>query len=462
MPQMAGSLVRYPARVTSLWFAGMIAFGSIALAMPFSSRSSENPISFLDAWFTATSALCVTGLSVRSTPHDFSLIGQLIILGLIQLGGIGIMTLTTFILMQVGGRSGLRHRAVISETLGSGDNTDVRQILRRVLMATAIIEGIGILVLWVRFLFDAHSILGALWHATFHSISAFCNAGFALHDSSLIPYQADPVINLVISVLIILGGIGFPVILDVYSGFRWNKPFDWEGLHIHSKVILIGTSLLLIVGFVLILILEWDNAIKDVPLHAKLMIAWFQSVTCRTAGFNSIDLNDLTNASLFVMILLMAIGAGPCSTAGGMKVSTVALLCMQAYRRFQGRNCLSFFRRTIPQAAADRAMASSLVFFAVATAACMVLLVVEQSNISHKSRIGESDNALDVIFEVISALGTVGLSTGLTFHLSAIGKCVIIFLMFLGRLGPISVMSALSKVSREAKVEFTNEEPLIG
>jgi trk system potassium uptake protein len=462
MPQMAGSLVRYPARVTSIWFAGMIGFGTIALAMPFSWRSSDNPVSLIDAWFTATSALCVTGLSVRSTPNDFSLVGQLIILGLIQLGGIGIMTLTTFILMQVGGRSGLRHRAVISETLGSGDQTNVKQILRRVLMATAIIEGIGILILWVRFLFDSHSVIGALWHATFHSISAFCNAGFALYDSSLIEYQADPIINLVISILIILGGIGFPVILDVYGGFQWKKPFDWQGLHIHSKVILIGTAVLLLAGFVLILALEWDNALKEVPLSTKLMIAMFQSVTCRTAGFNSIDLNELTNASLFVMILLMAIGAGPCSTAGGMKVSTVSLLCMQAYRRFQGRNCLSFFRRTIPQAAVDRAMASSLVFFAVAILACLVLMVVEQSGTSHKSLVGESDNALEVIFEVISALGTVGLSMGFTIHLSVIGKCVIIFLMFLGRLGPISVMSALSKVNREAKVEFANEEPLIG
>jgi trk system potassium uptake protein TrkH len=462
MPQMAGSLVRYPARVTTLWFVSMIAMGSFFLAMPWSHRSSAHPISWLDACFTATSALCVTGLSVRSTPHDFSFVGQLVILALIQLGGIGIMTLTTFILMQLGGRSGLRHRAVIAETLGAGEHSDVRLILRRVLGCTAIIEGAGIAILWLRFLFDGRSVLGALWQAIFHAISAFCNAGFALYDDSLIRYQSDPIVNLVVCALIILGGLGFPVLLDVYNGFRWSKPFDWYDLHIHSKVTLIGTGVLLLGGFVLFLVIEWDNAIAGQPWYAKVMIAAFHSTTCRTAGFNSIDLNDLTNASLFITILLMAIGAGPCSTAGGIKVSTVSLLAMQAYRRFQGRSCLSFFRRTIPQAAVDRAMATVMTFFAIGTLACTLLMVVEQSGRSHRSLAGQSDSALDLVFEVISALGTVGLSTGVTPNLSALGKCVIIGLMFLGRLGPISVISALSKTTREAKVEFANEEPLVG
>lgn len=440
----------------------MIAVGTIALAMPWSSQSSEKPISFLDACFTATSALCVTGLSVRSTVNDFSFFGQLVILGLIQLGGIGIMTLTTFILLQVGGRSGLRHRAVIAETLGSGDHTDVKQILRHVFLATALIEGLGILILWVRFLFESRTVLGALWHATFHAVSAFCNAGFALHDDNLISYQTDPVVNLVIASLIVLGGIGFPVMLDVYSGCSWKKPIDWEGLHIHSKVTLIGTIVLLLAGFILLLAIEWDNGLQHAAWHNKMIIAMFQSVTCRTAGFNTIDLADLTNASLFMMIVLMAIGAGPCSTAGGMKVSTVALLTMQAYRRFQGKTCLSFFRRTIPQAAADRAMASVIVFASIAAMACLVLLTVEQSGVSHREFADGKNRALEVIFEVFSALGTVGLSINFTPELSSVGRIVIILLMFLGRLGPISVMSALSRTSREAKVEFANEEPLIG
>ena len=461
MPKMAGSLVRYPARVTSLWFAGVIVLGTIALALPWSSRSMERPISFLDACFTATSALCVTGLSVRSTPDDFSNVGQVIILVLIQLGGVGIMTLTTYILMQVGGRSGLRHRAVIAETLGAGDDADVRTILKRVLFATAIIEGIGIGFLWIRFLFD-YPWLKALWHATFHAISAFCNAGFALHNDNLIQYQNDPVVNSVICALIILGGIGFPVILDVYGGFSWSRPFAWPELHIHSKVTLIGTAFLISFGFVMLLALEWDNAIENSPWYGRIQIAFFQSVTCRTAGFNTIDLQNLTNASLFLMVLLMAIGAGPCSTAGGIKVSTVALLVMQAYRRFQGRACMSFFRRTVPQAAVDRAMASTMTFLAVATFACMLLMVVEQSGKSHHHLSGQSDQSLDLIFEVVSALGTVGLSTGLTQNLSDLGKWVIICLMFMGRLGPISVISALSRTVREPKVEFANEEPLVG
>ena len=461
MPKMAGSLVRYPARVTSLWFAGVILLGTVALWLPWSGGSVEKPISILDACFTATSALCVTGLSVRSTPDDFSNLGQLFILILIQLGGVGIMTLTTFILMQVGGRGGLRQRAVIAETLGAGDDADVRTILKRVLFATAIIEGIGILILWIRFLF-LYPPLVALWHATFHAISAFCNAGFALYNDNLVQFQHDPIVNTVICSLIVLGGIGFPVILDVYNRFSWKRPFDWEELHIHSKVTLIATVVLIFGGFLLILAIEWDNAIEKSPWYGKLMIAFFQSVTCRTAGFNTIDLNDLTNASLFLMILLMAIGAGTCSTAGGIKVSTVALLVMQAYRRFQGKSCMSFFRRTIPQVAVDRAMASTMTFLAVGTLACTLLMVVEQSGKSHRHLDGQSDPSLDVIFEVVSALGTVGLSTGLTPNLSDLGKCVIILLMFMGRLGPISVIAALSRTVREPKVEFANEEPLIG
>jgi len=461
MPKMASSLARYPARVTSLWFAGVIVLGSIALWLPMSSKSLERPISFLDACFTATSALCVTGLSVRSTAHDFTHVGQAVILLLIQLGGLGIMTLTTFILTQVGGRGGLRSRLVIAETLGAGDDADVRSILKRVFFATALLEGVGIFFLWLRFLFQ-YPWLTALWHAVFHGVSAFCNAGFALHDDNLIQYQHDPAVNLIVCSLIILGGIGFPVILDVYNRFSWSRPFDWPELHIHSKVTLIGTVVLITFGFVLLLAMEWDNALATMPWYGKVQVAMFQSVTCRTAGFNTVDLNDLTNASLFLMILLMAIGGGPCSTAGGIKVSTVALLVMQAYRRFQGRACMSFFRRTIPQAAVDRAMASTMTFLAVAIVACTVLMVVEQSGKSHRNLGGYSDPALEIIFEVISALGTVGLSTGITANLSELGKWSIIALMFMGRLGPISVISALSRSVREPKVEFANEEPLVG
>lgn len=458
MPKVAGSLVRYPARVTSVWFAAMIVVGTAALLTPWASRPGREPISVLDAAFTATSALCVTGLSVRSTIDDFSPIGQLIILLLIQLGGIGIMTLTTFVLMSLGGQSGLRHRAVISETLGAGENADVKSILRRVLSTTAVIEGTGILILWIRFMFE-FPWLKALWYAVFHTVSAFCNAGFALWNDSLTRYQYDPVINITISILIILGGIGFPVLLDVWSRLSWSKPFSWVELHIHSKVTILGTLALLLIGFVSFVVLEWDNAIAEAPWYGKIFIPFFHSVSCRTAGFNSIDLNDLTNASLFISILLMCIGAGPCSTAGGIKVSTVSLLVMQAVRRFQGKSHVSFFRRTIPQSALDRAMASMVVFISIAVLACCLLMMIEQSGQSHRS---QRDSFLEVLFEVTSALGTVGLSTGITPQLTSVGKCVILLLMFIGRVGPVSVMAALSRTTRESKVQYASEEPLIG
>lgn len=458
MPKMASSLTRYPARVTTLSFLALILLGTLLLVMPFCSVAGRPPISFLDALFTSTSAVCVTGLSVRSTIDDFSVIGQIVILFLIQLGGIGIMTITTLLVLLLGGRSGLRHQAVIAETLGAGGKTDVRTILRSVILTAGTIELIGVVLLWIRFSFDMHW-LRALWYAMFHAVSAFCNAGFALWNDSLIAYQDDWVVNGVICGLIVLGGLGFPVLLDAWGKMCWRKPWAWESLQLHSKITLLGTVFLVVFGYVTFTILEWDNALAEASWSGKILIPMFQSVTCRTAGFNSIDLNDLTNASLFVSILLMAIGGSTCSTAGGIKVSTIALLVMHATRRFQGYTSVSYFRRTIPQASVERAMASTLVFFTAAITACLLLMMIEQSGQSHGSH---QDSFLDAMFEVTSALATVGLSTGITPSLSAPGKIVIVLLMFLGRLGPVSVMAALSRTRRPPKIEYASEELLLG
>ncbi len=455
---MATSLARYPARVTTLSFFALVLLGGGLLRLPACTASGKLPISTLDAFFTSTSAVCVTGLGVRSTVDDFSFLGQIVILCLIQLGGIGIMTFTSFITFTLGGVANIRQQALISEMLGSGDPNDVRPLLRRVFVMVATIESIGAAILWVRFSWDMPWDKAA-WYAVFHSVSAFCNAGFALWNDSLIPYQGDWFVNFVIAGLVIAGGLGFPVIHDVVSKSNWRKPWNWDAFTLHSKIVLLSTVFLISFGYFAFTVLEWDNSLKDQTVSGRILVPFFQSVTCRTAGFNSIDMNDLTNASLFVAILLMAIGGAPCSTAGGVKVTTITLLVLQAVRRFQGYKNLSCFRRTIPQSAIDRAMATSMVFFAVAVVGCLALMMIEQSGNSHRE---QKDSFLNVMFEATSALATVGLSTGITPFLSGPGKFVLMVLMFLGRLGPVSVMVALSNTRRTSKVEFAHEEPVAG
>jgi trk system potassium uptake protein TrkH len=458
MPQITGRVAKYPARASFAWYFGLITAGAVLLMQPFCRASSERPISWMDALFTATSAACVTGLTVRSTEHDFSLLGQSIILGLIQLGGIGIMTVTTFIMVQLGRRQGLRARAVITETLGADANTDLRWILSRVFGLTLIVEGIGFVILAIRNLFIDPWPL-ALWHALFHSVSAFCNAGFALHDDSLTRFQGDPLVNLTICGLIVSGGLGFPVVLNLVRCRHFARGERWMHLSLHSKIMLIGTPLFLLLGCAVFLILEWDGVLMDMPLWKRPLVAFFHSTSCRTAGFNTVEMRSLTNATLFLSILLMAIGAGPCSTGGGFKVSTSMVLVFQAMSTFRGHRRLSLFRRTIPQSLIDRATATAMLFTVVAAAALTILLILEQSAQPH---LDDTGIFLDAMFESVSALGTVGLSTGLTTQLTTGGRMVIVVLMFLGRLGPITAFFALSLSHRDGAAVYPDEEPLIG
>ena len=485
MPQLAGSLVRYPARVTTAWFALTILLGTLILLMPWSRRTTAAPIGVVDACFTATSALCVTGLGVRSTGNDFSFFGQCVILTLIQLGGIGIMTLTTFILATISGKSGLRQQAIVHDTLGADGPADFRSILRLVFFFTFSVEFCGALLLWIRFLFEFDPSTAA-WHAIFHSISAFCNAGFSLNDDSLMRYDGDFLVNIVVCTMIILGGLGFPVVSDLWRCARSRKPLIWDTVHVHTKITLLGTAIFLSGGVVGFLVLEWDGVLRNASWSETICIPIFHSVTCRTAGFNTIDVGLLSNATLFMSIILMVVGGGACSTAGGVKVSTTMMLMFHAMSRFRGKKAVSIFRRTIPEDSIDRAMASSMLFMVVGGLALIALLIVEQSNtnkyVSDHSTIASAlisqdesslpsipmaagtrdDMFLRAMFEVASALGTVGLTINFTALLSDPGRCVIIVLMFMGRLGPLSVFAAVSRSAKENKILFAKEEPLVG
>jgi trk system potassium uptake protein TrkH len=255
MPQITGSIVKYPARASFVCYVALITLGALVLCSPMC-RGSSQPIAPLDALFTSTSATCVTGLAVRSTEHDFSFVGQVVILLLIQLGGIGIMTVTTYAMFHLGSRQSMRARAVLSETLGADEKSDLKWILRHVILLTLAIEGLGFLLLVARNLVD-QPFSTAMWHALFHSVSAFCNAGFGLYDDSLTRYQGDLLVNLTVCGLVIVGGIGFPVLLDLRRHWRGPWRESWDRLHLHSKFMLIGTTLCLALGTASFLVLEW-------------------------------------------------------------------------------------------------------------------------------------------------------------------------------------------------------------
>ena len=458
MAQVTGSVVSYPARVSLAAYVVAILVGAALLELPAARRADRPPVSPIDAVFTATSAVCVTGLTVRSTAHDFSPFGQGVILALMQLGGLGIMTVTTLVSFRIGGQATLRQRALIAESLGVKSGRDLRWVTLGVLVTVLLAEAAGFLLLAAA-TWNSGTPADVCWRALFHSVSAFCNAGFALRDDSFMPLAGDAPVTLILCGLVILGGLGFPVIFDVAAALRQRRRAGfWQRLQLHTKLMLIGTAGLLAFGAASFWALEWDAALADDPLPTRILKGLFHSTTCRTAGFNSVDYGRLSSPVLFLAIILMAIGAGPCSTGGGFKVSTFMTLLVSSWSSFRGRPRVNFFRRTIPHAAVERATATSLLFGAVAIAALVALLVVE----SRTSLAARPRWFLEALFECISALGTVGLSTGITPTLSEPGKIVIVALMFLGRLGPLTAAVALARRQVPYQPAYPEEEPLVG
>lgn len=465
MVRFSGPLVTYPARATFIWFLGLILVGSLLLRLPMSTAAGRVPVSTIDALFTATSACCVTGLAVRSTPNDLSLAGQIVLLGLIQLGGIGILTITTFFAVTFG-QQNLRQRVLVAQTLGATEN-DLRWVLWSILRYVFVAEGLGFLVLLARNLMDDKLTQGqAVWTALFHSISAFCNAGFALFDDSLVRYQGDPVYTLTIMALIVTGGLGFPVVLDLQRHSRGLRGPAWDALMLHSKLMIVGTAILVTFASGMFLALEWNHALAGKPLGTKLLMALFQAVTPRTAGFQTIELAACRDATLFMIVVLMMIGGGPCSTAGGFKVSTFMVLVVQAWSRFRGLSRVTVFRRSIPAEVVGSAAAAALLFTVVAGGALTALLVLDPPQ--------DRQLFLSATFEVASALGTVGLSVDpteagspgavstYTNNLSPLGKLIITALMFLGRLGPLTVFVALARSERKTRIEYPKDDVLVG
>ncbi len=401
--------------------------GTILLLLPWATPASK-PLSIIDALFTATSAVCVTGLIVADTASDFTMFGHTIVLILIQIGGLGYATLVTMLLLTMGRQIGLRNRMMMAEALSTLSLQGLIPYVKTIVLWTVILELVGALLLSLRFSQD-YSLGQAIYHGTFHAISAFNNAGFSSFSRNLIGYRADLTVNLIVDFLIILGGLGFFVLIDVSQFFRGER----YRLHAQSKLVLVVTGILLVGGTISLLLLEWNNpkTLGDMPGIEKVLVGSFHAVSARTGGFNTIDMSHLHNASLYLLVIFMFIGGSPGGTAGGIKTTTFAVIGVFVWTTLRQREDVDFFWRRVPTPVVHKALALAIL--------AMFLLTV----FTHLLSMVEPHPFLSLMFEVASALGTTGYSVGnggvlsLSASLTSVGKFVIIFCMFIGRFGPL-------------------------
>ncbi len=438
-----------PPQILILGFLSFILAGMLLLMTPFATVSG---ISAVDALFTATSAVCVTGLIVKDTPHDFTFFGKVVILLLIQLGGLGYMTSATIISLVVGKKIGLSERLIMKEALNVLSLEGIVKFTKVVLIVTMVIEALGALVLTIRFLPDSG--LGqAACLGIFHAVSAFNNAGFSLLSDNLIQYRGDLVVNLVITTLIIVGGIGFIVMSDIYG--YWRK--DLFKVTAHTKIVLTTTAALLVAGTLLFLVFEHNNegTLGGMSLPDKVLASYFCSVTARTAGFNTIDYASLRFETYFITMLLMFIGASPGSTGGGIKTTTFAVVIASLCAIMRGAGDTVMFRKRISYNAVSKSFLS--ITLAVLLICAVSVLVLKFEHIKY----------LPAVFEVTSAFGTVGLSIGdggarsLSALFSPLGKILVSITMFAGRLGPLTIAVAVAKRS-EARFRYPEGKVMIG
>ncbi|MDH4210046.1 MAG: TrkH family potassium uptake protein [candidate division WOR-3 bacterium] len=429
-------------QVIALSFLGAILGGTLLLTFPAATTDGRGA-TFIDALFTATSATCVTGLIVQDTPTYFSGFGQMVILVLIQLGGLGIMSYSAFLALLFG-RFTLGQKGMLQDMMDEDRN--VLSMIIYVFKMTFVIEFAGAVVLFLRWVFVFKDPLQSIYISVFHSVSAFCNAGFSLFSDSLEGYIGDPLVNFIIMGLIICGGIGFIVVYEITQ--RINKPRRF--LSTHSRLVLTTSALLVIAGFIAFFFFEFDGAFLNYPVTAKIWGALFQSVTPRTAGFNTIPIASLSAISLTIMMILMFIGASPGSTGGGIKTTTFAILLLSLKNILQGKADIEVFKRTIPSTVVYKALAIVVGTLLLLTSVFLLLLAFENKPF------------LPLLFEAVSAFGTVGLSMGITPDLTIIGKLLIIILMYGGRLGPLTLGFALTRVLRREKIEYPAAKVMIG
>ncbi|WML40146.1 TrkH family potassium uptake protein [Neobacillus sp. OS1-2] len=436
-----------PPKILVLGFAAIILIGSILLTLPVSTTNGQG-LTLVNAIFTATSATCVTGLVVVDTGTTFTLFGQLVILFMIQIGGLGFMTFATLFAFLLGKRISLKERILLQESLNNISMEGIVKLARRILIFTGVIELIGATLLSIRFSFDMP--LGkAIYFGIFHAISNFNNAGFDLMGEyhSLTSYVDDPTVTLTVSSLIIIGGIGFIVMNELFE-YRSSKR-----LSLHTKMVLATSLILLAVGTVGIFLLEYSNrlTLKPLTFSGKILGALFQSVTARTAGANTLNIGDLTQSSLLLIILLMFVGASPGSTGGGIKTTTFTTLMGAVWSQIRGKDDVIFYRQRIAYETIYKALTVTFSGMFLVMLITLILTVSEHGK-----------DFLAIIFEVTSAFATVGLSMGLTPELSPIGKAMIILTMFAGRVGPLTIAYAVTMRRNPDAFRYPKGKIMIG
>ncbi len=446
-----------PSQTLVFSYALAILIGAALLATPYAANG--DPLSFLDALFTATSAQCVTGLIVVDTGTRLSLFGQGVVLLLIQIGGVGIMTFSVYLFIYLRVGVSVHGRWIIHETLMHRSVSSWKDLLRGIFFMTLLIEAAGALLLSFSFV-PKLGFWPGLYSAIFHSVSAFCNAGFSLFPDSLVGFRNDPLVNSTVILLIIAGGIGFLVIRELLQiGIdRLVKKKRQTKLSLHTKIVLVTTLFLIIYGTVAIGLLERHNALAGMSMMEGVWTALFQSVTARTAGFNTIDLNLFTAPTLFLIIFLMFIGASPGSAGGGVKTTSLALFFAIFYSRLKGSRHTSIFRRTIPEELITKALALVILAIILISLALFGLLIVQSTDLDHENK----REFLSYLFETFSAFGTVGLSIGATAKLNIMGKSIIILLMFVGRVGLLTMAFALAGRTRSHAAHYAEENIMIG
>lgn len=455
MPQLEGILIksqlhlpkidlvgRSPGQMLTIGYLVVIIIGTILLKLPFATVSRDG-LSLVDALFTATSATCVTGLIVMNTGAAFSMFGQLVILILIQIGGLGIMTMSTAVALLTGRKISLRQRLIIQEDLNQLRISGLLRLIQYILLVTFIIEGTGAVFLFTRFIQD-YPLGRAIFLSVFHAVSAFNNAGFDLFGNSLEGFVGDPLVNLSVILLIILGGLGFAVLAELYDKRRVTS--------LHAKMVLSTTLILLLIGFAAFFFMEYHNegTMANLNIGEKVMASLFLAVTPRTAGFNTIPTGALTQSTLLFIMVLMFIGASPGSTGGGIKTTTVSTLFSALWRTVRGKSDVELFRRRLDEDIIQKAFIILILSLILVLVTTFILSITEQIGLK------------DLLFETISAFGTVGLSTGVTTKLSGIGRILIVITMFIGRVGPLTMAVAMSERKKKAKFHFPKEKINVG
>ncbi len=443
-----------PAALVIFSYFAAALIGTLLLTLPVA--STGDGLSVIDGLFTATSGICVTGLVVIDTGTQLTTFGKTVLLILIQMGGLGVMTFSVFLFLFLGRGLGLRGRWIITETFTATPVPDIKSLLKAVFLFTVIVEAIGTILLFQfwRAEMDSNQ---ALFTGLFHSVSAFCNAGFSFFSTSFMNYRGSALLNLTIMILIVVGGIGFPVMYSFASRVRRWKEMRRVPLTLHLRIVVWTTGTLILVGSALMFLLERSHALEALPWHEKIFASFFQSITARTAGFNTLDIPMLGGATLFILILLMFVGASPGSCGGGIKTTSLAVMAAIFASKIRGKDSVSIFHRTIPEETVSRALSIFILAVVTVTAGLVILLITQMGTI-YPSK----EYFLAYLFEAVSAFGTVGLSMGVTPTLTTAGKAVIIVLMLLGRVGLLTVAYVVTRRERVTLFRYAEEKVMIG